>query len=170
MITKLRPNLWRLDFRLFGSIVYILKHNGKIIIIDTGSFANRPELKRDLKELNIRPENVDIVLLTHKHFDHDGNIKIFENAKIYGSKEDFKSDKILDVYKLNIKGLRVIKTPGHSRGSVCFLLNTGEEKTLFSGDTIFNNGYIGRTDLPGSNPEDMKKSLEKLKKIDYGLL
>ena len=37
---------------------------------------------------------------------------------------------------------------------------------MFSGDFIFERS-IGRTDFPYSNPEDMKKSLEKFKKIDY---
>jgi len=51
---------------------------------------------------------------------------------------------------------------------VCYLY----EDVLFSGDTIFDkeHNYVGRTDLPESNPEAMQESLEKLKKLNYKIL
>jgi hydroxyacylglutathione hydrolase len=55
--------------------------------------------------------------------------------------------------------IRVITSPGHSPGCVCFYLPG--EKALISGDTIFQNS-IGRTDLPGGDMEIMGKSVEKL--------
>ena len=48
-------------------------------------------------------------------------------------------------------------TPGHTPGSQCFHV----DGRLVSGDTLFLDG-CGRTDLPGSNPEDMYHSLHKL--------
>ncbi len=50
--------------------------------------------------------------------------------------------------------ITLIHTPGHTPGSQCFLV----EGKLVSGDTLFLDG-CGRTDLPGSNPEDMYHSL-----------
>ncbi len=55
---------------------------------------------------------------------------------------------------------KVISTPGHSPGGVCFLIGN----TLFSGDTLFN-GSIGRTDFPFSNHDDMLSSLKILSKL-----
>ncbi len=52
--------------------------------------------------------------------------------------------------------LRVIHTPGHTAGSICFHLSS--DSVLFSGDTLFA-GAIGRTDLPGSQPEKMMHSI-----------
>ena len=63
---------------------------------------------------------------------------------------------------LNLKtqmGLELLETPGHTRGSIC--LYFPEEKTLFSGDTLFRMGY-GRTDLPGGNMGQLINSLDRL--------
>lgn len=57
-------------------------------------------------------------------------------------------------------GWKVIHTPGHSPGSIC--LYNELEKTLISGDTVFDYGGHGRTDLPGGNDDDMTKSLARL--------
>ncbi|MCR5050377.1 MAG: MBL fold metallo-hydrolase [Paludibacteraceae bacterium] len=55
--------------------------------------------------------------------------------------------------------LDVIPTPGHTPGSVSLYLP--EEKTVFSGDTLFRNG-CGRTDLPGGNSYQLMESLSRL--------
>jgi glyoxylase-like metal-dependent hydrolase (beta-lactamase superfamily II) len=54
--------------------------------------------------------------------------------------------------------LKVIHTPGHSAGSIC--LYSESKKILFSGDTLFCEG-VGRTDLDGGNPEDLKRSIQE---------
>ena len=60
-----------------------------------------------------------------------------------------------------------IHTPGHTRGSVCFLLEVdGEAPVLFSGDHLFA-GSIGRTDLPGGSFDDLMASMaEKILPLD----
>ena len=55
---------------------------------------------------------------------------------------------------------RVLATPGHSPGGVCFLVE-GEPPVLFSGDTLFA-GSIGRTDFEGGSDEAMLASLRRL--------
>lgn len=54
---------------------------------------------------------------------------------------------------------KVIATPGHTKGSVCFYNES--EKALISGDTVFYQSY-GRTDLPGGSEREMQKSLAKI--------
>lgn len=58
---------------------------------------------------------------------------------------------------------RVILTPGHSPGGVCYAFD--DEKVLVAGDTLFE-GSIGRTDLPGSNGRQMQTSLLRLMTLD----
>lgn len=165
MITQIKPNVWQFSFTSFGSCVYLIKLKDKNILIDTSSLENVNELKQNLEELDITPEEIEIVILTHNHWDHIGGIDLFSNAKIYANKEDFKEN-INDIHELEIPELKIIDTPGHSRGSICILY----EDILFSGDTLFDRGTIGRTDLPGSCEKQMKESLEKLSKVEYKIL
>jgi glyoxylase-like metal-dependent hydrolase (beta-lactamase superfamily II) len=62
-----------------------------------------------------------------------------------------------------ICGLQVLHVPGHTPGSVAFL--DKENAALFSGDTLFNNGY-GRTDLPGGSSAQLAASLARLFTLD----
>lgn len=155
MINKIKDNIFQFHFSQFGSCVYLLRLD-KNILIDTSTKENRDELLADLQELNLKPKDINIILLTHQHWDHNGNLNLFEKAKIYDSK---------NIKELPIKNIRIIETPGHTSDSLCFLY----QDILFSGDTLFHNG-IGRTDLPESQPEKMQDSLEKLKKLKYKIL
>ena len=156
MLNKIKDNIWQLYFNQFGSCVYLIKLNNKNVLIDTSTLENKEELIGNLKELDVKLPKVDMVLLTHNHWDHIQNISLFANAKIYSYD---------NIEKFPVKEIKVIKTPGHTQDSLSFLY----DKFLFSGDTLFNNG-IGRTDFPNSSLKDMKESLEKLKKIDYKIL
>jgi hydroxyacylglutathione hydrolase len=62
-----------------------------------------------------------------------------------------------DVVQVGEIAITLLHTPGHTPGSQCFLV----DGKLVSGDTLFLEG-CGRTDLPGSNPEDMYDSLNVL--------
>jgi glyoxylase-like metal-dependent hydrolase (beta-lactamase superfamily II) len=73
-----------------------------------------------------------------------------EPAKV----ENLKDGSLLDFLGMKI---RAIHSPGHTRGSLMFLLN---EETLISGDVLFA-GSIGRTDLPTGSASDMRNTLKK---------
>ncbi len=110
-------------------------------------------------------------LFTHGHFDHVMDAaKIyseFNNAVFYMDKRDefllpFSKIDFIDISQknfidLNGNKISVIHTPGHTPGSVCYLI----ENHLFTGDTLFYD-CCGRVDLPGSDPKAMRKSLLKI--------
>jgi len=156
MINKIKPNVFQLDFKEFGSTVYLIKLEDKNILIDSSSEENKQELIDYLSELNLKPENIDTLIITHDHWDHIGNNDLFTKAKIITSKntEDLK------------KELKPIQTPGHTQDSFCILY----DDILFSGDTIFHEGGRGRTDLPGGNEEQILNSIRNLKEVDYKIL
>ncbi|MDB4115475.1 MBL fold metallo-hydrolase [bacterium] len=73
-----------------------------------------------------------------------------------------KFDTCLKVGKFEIQW---IETPGHTRGSICFII----DQHIFTGDTLLANTF-GRTDLPGGDLKMLKKSIAKLDNLDPSLL
>lgn len=137
------------------------------------------EIKNVLKENNA---TLKYILLTHGHFDHVLGVNAFkkkyncqvlihqDDKIILDSMKDFtrnfglneveiqKIDGFVkegDIIKFGAKEIKVIHTPGHTKGGVCYLL----ENMLFSGDTLFYE-TVGRTDLPGGNYKEIKDSIK----------
>lgn len=102
------------------------------------------------------------IINTHSHFDHIfGNDEV---AKVTGATivQHFNSplhkDKAVvenDVISIGSVNVHVIHTPGHSKDSICLII---EKKAVFTGDTLFVSG-VGRIDLPGGDPNEMYLSL-----------
>jgi hydroxyacylglutathione hydrolase len=174
MIKKINPVVTSMEFNHFGSIVYLIQLPKENILIDTSSKENAFELIQSLKELNLKPKDIGIIIFTHGHYDHVENVGLFPNAKIYGNftkiinlnhaQTEIKN--ILPIEKQPIKEFKIFKTPGHTQGDIIILY----KNILFSGDVIFHNGYIGRTDFLESNPTEMQKSLEFIKTLKFDIL
>ena len=156
---------------------YIITDNNKnCVIIDAGD-----GYERIMKVINENNLKINGVLLTHGHFDHcascsklqkDG-VKIYihklDADKLYGEGNlanlfgfefnKFKADVLFDEGTLKVGDFtfNVIHTPGHSKGSVCFVY----KNNVFCGDTIFEAG-IGRTDFYDSSLPELMDSLKKL--------
>lgn len=69
-----------------------------------------------------------------------------------------------DVVQVGAVAIELVHTPGHTPGSQCFLVHDPGGDKLVSGDTLFLDG-CGRTDLPGSDPEQMLASLRRLHRM-----
>ncbi|MBQ4339032.1 MAG: MBL fold metallo-hydrolase [Clostridia bacterium] len=74
-----------------------------------------------------------------------------------------------DVLTLGDEEIRVIATPGHTKGGVCYVIEG--ERTIVTGDTLFCM-TVGRTDFEGGSVEELSKSLIKLLSLegDYRIL
>ncbi len=152
-------------------IVYDEETKGAVVI-DPSDDAALVEARIAALGLEVRA-----ILLTHGHFDHGGDterIRRLSGAPVYLHPADralpswlthgLSADVDLhDGDELDFDGLRfrVLHTPGHTPGSVCFLCGT----LLFAGDTLFA-GSCGRTDLPGGSWQDMAASLRRLAELD----
>ncbi len=118
--------------------------------------------------------NAKYVINTHSHFDHVlGNEQV---AKVTGAKiiqhstSQLEKDMTVsdgDTIAVGNTNLRVVHTPGHSKDSICLIL---DGRLVFTGDTLFV-GACGRVDLPGSDPKEMYHSLlEKVRNFDEKLV
>jgi len=136
------------------------------LIIDPG-FDRESEAKTILKQIELNGFEVKYIVNTHGHPDHNGGnrvLKEFTKAPILIHEYDAQmlsnppADRKLhdgDLIEIGNIKLKIIHTPGHSRGSIILL---GAD-AVFSGDTLFA-GSIGRYDLPGGSLEDIKNSLQ----------
>jgi glyoxylase-like metal-dependent hydrolase (beta-lactamase superfamily II) len=158
---------------------YLVSESGQYLIIDPGS---KPEFL-----ISKLPETSKVlaILLTHGHFDHFAaaevlakyyDVDIFvhhEDEELLGDAQKNYSDhrnvtcienvKAFDKPYLQIGSFKinVFHTPGHSPGSVCYLI----ENHLFTGDLLFKNS-IGRTDLYRGSSHDIMNSLRFISSLD----
>ncbi|MFH1439873.1 MAG: MBL fold metallo-hydrolase [Candidatus Woesearchaeota archaeon] len=190
MLKKIANKVWKLKM---DSNMYFLDLEQKILI-DTGNRMKQSLLKMLLPKI-VSLDKIDKVIFTHLHYDHIGNADLFPNACFFASKQeinDLKENPELTVLDadimaktksqleklkpmVNMNGLSILNTPGHTKGSICIYYE--KEGILFTGDTYFHgnietgiNLCVGRTDLPTSNDNEIKKSLEKIKKIDAKII
>ena len=139
-----------------------------------------------LDRINEQGYTLTAALATHYHPDHIGGgmgghsiagvTQLLERSpvKVYAHRDEAagvrkvtgisESDlvKVDSGDKLTVGGIEIefLHTPGHTPGSQCFRI----KNTLVSGDTLFIDG-CGRVDLPGSDSEQMFRSLQKLKAL-----
>ncbi len=129
----------------------MVRSGGRTVVVDTSSPERREAILHSLQQLDVRPEDVDIVVTTHAHRDHMGNDDLFPNAEFIIHEEEgelsgrtvMKGD-ILEV----APNVVVMHTPGHSRGSVSVFVE-GEQRYAMTGDAIPLEDNFRRMVPPG---------------------
>jgi glyoxylase-like metal-dependent hydrolase (beta-lactamase superfamily II) len=164
--------------------MYVIKDRNQYVVIDAGKDID--VVAAELKKLNINPDMVVAVLLTHTDMDHVAGIPLFKNAKIYLSKQEemmltgekqkipgmsnsiSRKDYILledkQTLKIGNENAFSILTEGHTTGSMCFQVN---DKYLFTGDILsLVDGKLGPSvNFFDLNHEMATKSISKITKL-----
>lgn len=165
----------------------VLIETDKKILFDTGNWGDREELLLQLHLKGLDPRDIDIVILSHLHFDHCINLPLFTKAEVVTSEEAFKYAKnvrddlfipewIVD-YLLSIRervrfikgdteldeGIALIETPGHTPGSLSCLVRKGGPRVVLAGDAV-KNAYEFVSGTPDMS-RDMEASRQTIKKI-----
>lgn len=177
----------QLEHEVFANCYLLVdEKTGEAAIVDPGWYGEA--IMSVLKNENI---NLKCVLLTHGHFDHI--LGVYGLQKEHGAKvviHECDAEHLLDpkkslcegnmpepqypvaadikvkdgdVIKLGEEEIKVMSTPGHTNGSVCYILE--KDRIILSGDTLFCM-TAGRTDFFDGSDEKMIASLKKLIALD----
>jgi len=167
--------------------LYMLEDVDGWWIIDTGiGMGPTQELWEQIFSEHLRGKPVKAVIATHYHPDHvggsmmganiDGIATLLSKVDIPIHVQELEAQWVMrttgvsanhlhqhqpgDIVKVGDVEICLVHTPGHTPGSQCFLV----DNRLIAGDTLFLEG-CGRTDLPGSNPDQMYDSLQTLSSL-----
>lgn len=161
------------------------------MLIDAGTGHNFNNFLHWLKE-HTDPLEVHTLLLTHRHYDHTGGAvdvlretgatahvheldapplqtgdAVTTGARAFrGEQTPIDVITVTEDHTFNVNGhmFRVLYTPGHSIGSIS--LFNEETGILFSGDTIFANGGVGRWDLATGDLQALRNSISRLAELE----
>ncbi|MBR0196440.1 MAG: MBL fold metallo-hydrolase [Paludibacteraceae bacterium] len=173
----------RFVFGPFETNCYVVSDEQQVLLVDPACYTpyEQQQLYRYISNLQSSISNLQLsIVATHGHLDHLWGAKwatetwhtpvLMHEADIpmaHAMQQQYDMFGVrataepfpIEPLTANRLPFTVIQTPGHTPGSAC--LYWPEEKTLLSGDTLFQMGY-GRTDLPGGNMSQLITSLEHL--------
>lgn len=148
------------------STIALVRHRDRLALVDVGGFGQRMLLIDGLAERGLKPAQVTDVLLTHSHFDHSINWLLFERASIVIGGEELRwalqqpwgETYVPELYVRELEqsprlcrvgdgdevfpGITARHTPGHTPGSLVFVLDTGERDVVFTGDACKNRAEL----------------------------
>jgi hydroxyacylglutathione hydrolase len=140
--------------------MYLVRDGNDFVAIDAG--IKPASIKAEMKKLDIDPDRINAVFLTHTDSDHAGGVSLFKNAVVYlhedeeqmitgetgrvmwiGNKINVQDYRLLDDKVIRTGDLKIdpVPTPGHTTGLTCYIVN---DKYLFTGDAVsLQSGVIG---------------------------
>jgi len=188
-VIELVPGIYEFRGEKPGSHVYLIKGTTKNVLIDTGVAGKFSVLKRQLAESGVRTRDIDLVILTHEHYDHIGATAFFHRTavvaahRLAANKLELQDEFVtfrkyrdqpgkpfwVDVWledgsmiDLGNYELQVIHTPGHTSGCIC--LYEPRAGLLFTGDTVFAGGTLSEIAV-GGNVSDYVNSVRRLSNL-----
>lgn len=184
-------NIRRFACNMLEENCYVVSDDtGDCVVIDCGAYYDneRAAIVNYIRDNQLNPVHL---LVTHGHLDHNfGNNTIYDEFGLKPEASEMDDNlmralgrqaEVMYSMRLNYDfpevgkhltanetitfgthKLRVLTTPGHSRGSICFVCDA--EKVVFTGDTLFRMS-VGRTDFEGGSTQQIIDSLHRLAKL-----
>lgn len=137
--------------------ITLVKDKDIIMVIDPGVLESQNILIDALKKEGLKVKDITHVGITHSHIDHYRNIGMFPEAKIVEFFGIWNKDKVMDWKEQFSENIQIIKTPGHSRTGITFLVNTKKGKIAIVGDVFWKENYP-KNDPYADNPEKIEET------------
>lgn len=167
--------------------VALIESDGRRILVDTAHVGRRVVLEEALQKRGLGPEDIDLIFMTHAHWDHAQNFDAFPNAPMllhpkerkYAQKphkndwatpqwtgaaiETHKIQEVVEGDEL-AKDVRVLEMPGHSPGSMALLVDTDDGIAGLTGDALHfaSVALTGRNPLVFWNEQEANDSIKKM--------
>ena len=170
------------------STIVLVRRGDRVALVDVGSFGQRALLIDYLEARGLAPKDVTDVLLSHAHFDHSVNWVLFSDATIaisreeldWSLKEPWGETTVPELYMRELErcprlravedgdevfpGLRAHLTPGHTPGSITFVLDAGDRDLVFTGDACKNRAeLVSRAGDMTYDPEVSRASIDAIR-------
>ncbi|MBX4270466.1 MBL fold metallo-hydrolase [Clostridium estertheticum] len=177
---------------------YLIDTGKEIILVDTGLPVETAPFERTpnqmlymgekvadfvtaLKNVGYKPSDIDKVVVTHKHPDHSGEIRLFSNSKIYISETEANAMKLDGENIIKVKfedgkynnfesskkiadGIVMLPAPGHTEGTSIVVVEDNELYYMIHGDITYTDEALRRNELSVVF-EDKDLAFESLEKV-----
>lgn len=176
-------------FREIVFKLYLIKTNEKLVLVDAGC-ETMPgfEMKNfigtvgALEKINITPDKITDVVITHAHHDHIECIKYFQNAVIYIQSDEYENGReyITDNFEVNVfeneflicENMKIVKVGGHSKGSCVVEIANDDKIYIIAGDECYLRECLIKKIPTGSsvNRKASREFIEKYSDNKYTVL
>ena len=173
----------------WGAMVYI-EHGPHKIMFDTAGPGKRIELRQRIKEIGVDANEINMLILSHFHYDHVYNYDYFPNAQILMHQVEsdwvssdpgnyaipphyfaaIKKTGRLELIKKDeeiIPGISTLLVPGHTPGGMALILrDTNKPVTVVAGDAVKNMAELADGKVPKAwDPIATAQSIKKIRNI-----
>ncbi|MBN1896910.1 MAG: MBL fold metallo-hydrolase [Candidatus Aenigmarchaeota archaeon] len=149
------------------STVTLVRDGDIVMIVDPGTLKDRKLLTDALAKEGLSVDDVSVVFITHSHMDHFRNIGMFPKAKAIDHWGWWSGDEWSECNGKVTEDIEILKTPGHSGGSVTLFVKTSKGIVAICGDVFWKENYPEK-DPYATNPAKLEKSRKiVLEKADW---
>lgn len=162
--------------------VHVIDHPDARVLVDTGMTQLHPavddmdpQLTPLSEQADFDPAGIDIVVNTHLHFDHCGGNHLFSGRPVYVQQAELDDARSQDDYTIRewvdapgvryvpvdgvlelLPDIRLVPTPGHTRGSQVVVVGTGDSSVVIAGDTAV---FFDELDDPRTEGQRLVRAL-----------
>ena len=176
-------------FRPIVFMIYLLKVQDRLILADAGCETMPGFDMHDfigpvkaLEKLNIKPEDITDVIITHSHHDHVECVSRFKNAVIYIQRDEYESGRRYFSEGMSVRlfddeiqicpDVKAIKIGGHTKGSCIVEIAENREKYIIAGDECYMRECLDKRIPTGSSycPKKSREFIEKYSGSEYTVM